>query len=213
MRYRRDMSAVQFDYLKFRDVVHQIAERCPEDRLGRVKLHKTLYFADMFSYVATGRPLTGAEYRRQPRGPMATSLPRALKDLIAEGALVLRRENYFGFEKDVFGVGEPAPRHRLSDAEVALLDEVIKFTCLDNNARTISEISHTRAWESVASGEIMPYRQAYLMFASSDEDDDEALTRQELESEAGTTGWMGPDAVRAFRARLQLGSGTLPVSR
>jgi hypothetical protein len=207
------MSAVQFDYMKFRDVVHVIAERCPQDRLGRVKLHKTLYFSDMFSYVATGKPLTGAEYRKQPRGPMASSLARALKELVANGALVLRRENYFGFEKDVFDVAEPAPRNRLTDAEVALLDEVIKFTCLDNNARAISEFSHTRAWESATVGEVMPYRQAFLMFSSSDDDDDEALTRQELESEARTTGWMGPDAVRAFRARLRPGSGAPSLSR
>ncbi|MGL6043997.1 MAG: type II toxin-antitoxin system antitoxin SocA domain-containing protein, partial [Sandaracinobacteroides sp.] len=78
---------IQFDYLKFKDAVHYIAHRCPASKLGRVKMHKTLYFSDMLSYVASGKPLTGATYRRQPKGPMAVELGRAINELKADGAI------------------------------------------------------------------------------------------------------------------------------
>ena len=197
------MNAVQFDYLKFRDVVHVIAERCPIDQLGRVKLHKTLYFADMFTYVATGAALTGAVYRKQPRGPMAAPLGRALSDLVSGGALVVERSNYFGFEKDSFRVLKPADRSRLSDQELALLDEIIDFTCRDNSAKTISEISHTPAWDAVAPGEIMQYRMAHLMFATDDLDDASVWAAEEEQKiEDGAAKFLEPAAVRDFRARL-----------
>lgn len=204
---------VQFDYLKFRDLVHLIAERCPGDRLGRVKLHKTLYFADMFAYVGTGKALTGAEYRRQPKGPMATALTRALRDLQRDGSIKIRREDYFGFQKDRFDVERPADRSRLTDAEIALVDEIIRFTCYENDARSISELSHTPAWDNVPTGEVMPYHQAYLMFASTDDDDDEELDRQDADIEALTTRYLDPAAVGNLRARLQSGrSGSSPSS-
>jgi hypothetical protein len=49
---------VQFDRAKFKDTVHYICGKCPADELGKVKLHKTLYFADMIHFVDTGTPLT-----------------------------------------------------------------------------------------------------------------------------------------------------------
>ena len=200
---------VQFDYLKFRDVVHVIAERCPSDRLGRVKLHKTLYFADMFSYVGTGKALTGAEYRRQPKGPMATALGRALRDLEREGLVRVIREDYFGFQKDRFVVEKPANRSRLSPHELALLEEVIQFTCLDNSARSISELSHTPAWDSVETGGVMPYSRAHLMFASTDYDDVTAWAEaEEQKGEAGSERYLDPAAVRAFRSRILPGRGS-----
>lgn len=205
---------IQFDYLKFKDVVHLIAERCPQDKLGRVKLHKTLYFADMFSYVGSGRPLTGAVYRRQPRGPMAVALNRALSDLQRDGALEVRREEFFGFDKDVFEVRSAAPRSRLTAEEICFLDEIIRFTCHENSAQSISEISHTAAWEAVPNGSIMPYSQAYLMFASDDTSDaEEWAAQQEHEVEAGAGGWLEPEAVAAFRARVLAGRSTSPAPR
>lgn len=205
---------VQFDYLKFRDVVHVIAERCPNDRLGRVKLHKTLYFADMFTYVGTGRALTGAEYRRQPRGPMASALGRALRDLQDDGSIRIEREDYFGLQKDRFVVARPADRSRLTDRELALLDEIIQFTCVDHTARSISELSHTPAWDSVPPGEVMPYRRAHLMFASTDYDDVEAWAEaEEQKGEAGSDRYLDPAAVRAFRNRLLPGRGDASAAR
>src|SRR6266849_9373459 len=60
---------IQFDRAKLLDVVHYVCAKVPVPELGRVKLHKNLYFADMLHFAATGRPLTGVEYQKQPFGP------------------------------------------------------------------------------------------------------------------------------------------------
>lgn len=41
------MEPVQFDREKFLDVIHLICDRIDAAELGRVKLHKALYFSDM----------------------------------------------------------------------------------------------------------------------------------------------------------------------
>ena len=64
-----DSGSVQFDREKFLEAVHYICTHCDPRELGRVKLHKILYFADMLHYVGYGRPLTGEEYQKQNSAP------------------------------------------------------------------------------------------------------------------------------------------------
>ena len=89
----------QFHREKFKDVVHYIVARTNPDELGRVKLHKTLYFADMLWFIDKGVALTGAEYRKQPMGPCASRLTWALNALELEGRIKQAREWYYGYEK------------------------------------------------------------------------------------------------------------------
>ena len=70
---------IQFDRRKLLSVVHCICATGPVEELGRVKLHKILYFADMLHYAARGQPLTGVEYQKQPFGPAARHLTWALQ--------------------------------------------------------------------------------------------------------------------------------------
>jgi len=197
------MNSVQFDYMKFKEAVHVIAHLCDSEALGRVKLHKTLYFADMIQYVATGQPLTGATYRRQPKGPMASELGRALADLQREGALEISQQPYFGFWKDSFRSLRSPALYRFTESELALLEDVISFTCKGNSAKSISEISHTAAWEAAGNGEVVPYSQAILMFDSDDYDDAaEWALAEEKKLASGTAQLLGPEAVVDFRARL-----------
>ena len=195
--------SMQFDYLKFKDTVHYIAHRCKGDELGRVKLHKSLYFADMIRFVASGLPLTGATYRKQPRGPMAVELGRALADLQAEGRISVESQPYFGFLKDVFRSRCDPDLARLSADEMALIDDIVAFTCRENSARSISELSHTAAWDAAENGRVMPYHQAYLMFGSDDyEDAADWAANEEALIETSSPRWLDHEAVRNFRGRI-----------
>jgi uncharacterized phage-associated protein len=49
--------------------------------LGKTKLFKLLYFADVTHIQTVGEPLTGAEYRKFPFGPVPTQGDLALKEL------------------------------------------------------------------------------------------------------------------------------------
>jgi uncharacterized phage-associated protein len=145
-----------FDRDKFKQVVHYICANCTLEELGNVKLHKALYFADMLTYMATLRPLTGVEYQKQKFGPVAKHLSWAINELCKDGALKVQKRDYFGFSKvDYIALQQPS-RGRLTNSEIALLDDVIDFVCA-RSAKEISELSHDAAWCKAKLGETIPY--------------------------------------------------------
>lgn len=147
----------QFDRQKFKDVIHYVVANTRPDELGRVKLHKILYFTDMIWFIAEGRGLTGAEYRKQPMGPVATGLGIALGELEDEGCIRIGRMKYFGYDKATYEALKSLPQDRLSATERQLVDDVVEFVCRNNTARSISDFSHTRVWEATENGAVMPY--------------------------------------------------------
>jgi uncharacterized phage-associated protein len=155
---------VAFDRDKFLATVHFVIEACSGDldRLGRTKLHKVLYYADMLSYVSRGESLTGVEYIKQPFGPTARYLGWALKELSNSGAIEVRERPYHGFSKQDFILRRPSVTNRLDAAEQDLLNAVIEFVC-GFSAKEISEISHAKPWNSVGFGERIPYATAFLL--------------------------------------------------
>lgn len=160
----------QFNRQKFKDVIHYVVANTRPDELGRVKLHKILYFADMIWFIAEGHGLTGVEYRKQPMGPVATGLGTALGELEEEGRIRIGRTKYFGYEKAIYESLRPLPVDRLDVTERQLLDDVVEFVCRNNTARSISDFSHTRVWEATENGAVMPYFTALNMLPVEVED-------------------------------------------
>ena len=153
---------VQFDRNKLLALVHYVCDRLAADELGRFKLHKVLYFSDMLHYAASGRPLTGVEYQKQPFGPCARHLNWALTELQKSGALEAVRRDYFGFPKDDFIVKRPPDPKDLTRYEREVIDEVIDFV-RSKSARMLSELSHDEPWRSVQMGERIPYYTAFYL--------------------------------------------------
>ncbi len=148
---------------KFLAVVHYVCDRCDPAQLGRVKLHKILYFLDMFHYMSTGKAVTGVTYKKQQFGPVALHLSWALDELCKDGFIEVQTRDYFGFQKIDFISKMPAEVGKLSNQEVSLLNDVISFVC-SFSAKEISEISHDAPWESANMGETIPYFTAFGMF-------------------------------------------------
>jgi Protein of unknown function (DUF4065) len=194
----------QFDSQKFKEAVHYVCATCPPNRLGSVKLHKSLYFADMIAYATRGTPITGAAYRRQPLGPMAQKLLPTLRELRSEGAVDISEVEYFGYRKAEFRSLKPYRPVRLSDEDRALIDEVVEFVCNNHSARTISDFSHTLAWQSVESGDIMPYQSSILLFPSEEDEEDIAWAEGEARRfEEGAIKPLAPERDGRFRAHLR----------
>jgi len=130
---------VQFDRAKLKDAVHYICAKCPVDELGKVKLHKILYFADMIHFIGTDAPLTGVQYQKQKFGPMARHLNWAIDDLIKDNRLRVEKRDYFGFEKMDYHALGGVDRNRLNENARRVLDEVIEFV-RSRSAKAISEL-------------------------------------------------------------------------
>ncbi|MCX7366726.1 MAG: Panacea domain-containing protein [Alphaproteobacteria bacterium] len=196
----------QFNRQKFKDVIHYVVAKTRPDELGRVKLHKVLYFTDMIWFIAEGRGLTGVEYRKQPMGPVATDLGLALGELEDEGRIRIGKTRYFGYDKASYEALLLAPEDRLGEIERQLIDDVIEFVCRNNTARSISDFSHTRVWEAAENGAVMPYFTALNMLPV--EIEDAAINWAREEAAKLVTARSGDAAVqrrdyRAFREGLR----------
>jgi uncharacterized phage-associated protein len=156
---------VSFNYDKFLTAVHFICAECANGSLGRVKLHKVLYFSDFLRYLEKGEPLTGEDYLKQKFGPAARHLNKALRDLERLGALKVETQPFHGFVKYTFTSLKMPTTNRLSEDEIALLREVIDFVC-GQTATQISELSHAEPWAMVDMGERIPYYAAFGMVPS-----------------------------------------------
>jgi hypothetical protein len=155
---------LQFDRAKLKAVISYTCSKCEPSKLGAVKLHKVLYYADMLHYAFVGTPFTGSTYRKRPFGPTCDNLLPALRELANEGEIEIRESDYFGYRKKEY-IALRAPQvERLSDEALALLDDVIDFVCNNNTAKTISEYSHNRAWEIAEFGDVLPYHGVFLLF-------------------------------------------------
>ena len=65
-----------FNPVKFRELILYLAAGGMKDPgFGLVKLATALYYADISAYIAMGRPVTGAAYRKYQQGPAPKQLP------------------------------------------------------------------------------------------------------------------------------------------
>jgi hypothetical protein len=176
---------IQFDRQKFKDVVHYVVSyvslKYGAEALGNTKLHKVLYFADMLRYLASGSPLTGAEYQRQRFGPTARLLGVCLKELEREGRVRTERVDYYGYAKSEYRAQSAPDIGALPDRDRSLIEEMADFVCA-RSAVEISEFSHDDVWSSVPMGERIPYYAAFAMFpAELTEEDIQEAERESLE--------------------------------
>ena len=196
---------MQFDRAKLKAVILYTCSRCAPEELGAVKLHKVLYYADMVHYLYAGVPLTGATYRKRPLGPTCDGLLSTIKELEAAGAIQVREVNYFGYRKKEYMALKEPETERLSESELAILDEVIDFVCRGHTAKTISDFSHSTPWEIVEFGEELPYHNALHLIPNqvSKEAFDWALEQASaIEAERSKTDALDYPVLASLRSRV-----------
>ncbi len=152
----------QFDRQKFKDLVHFVCAQVDPDTLGAVRLHKVLYFADMWRYLKIGKPISGEIYRKQHYGPVAAHLPQILEELERDGVVESRKVPWPGGTRIEYHTLGLAPATRLSDEEKNFVDDVIDFV-IRKTAAEISEYSHHQVWQAADMGEELPYSTAFHM--------------------------------------------------
>jgi uncharacterized phage-associated protein len=170
---------IHLDRSKLLNVVHYVCAACDGDKLGKVKLHKILYFSDMLSYTMTGAPLTGVEYQKQPFGPCARHLGWAIAELGKAGKIAVTEREFYGLKKFEFKSLTNVDRQSFSNREIALLDDVIDFVC-DRSAKEISELSHQVPWQLAKLGEEIPYFTAFSLQPVEITDEDVEWARSEV---------------------------------
>lgn len=153
-----------FDETKLGELVLYISRRSDDDSyFGKTKLVKLLAFIDFAAFGRSGEPITGATYVKLEYGPAPKQLPPTLNLLKARGDLRIAAQDALSQEQiRVLAVRE-ADTTVFSDAELALVDEVIDhYRSWPNGA--MSEESHKEfvGWRMVDDGEEIPYGTVFL---------------------------------------------------
>jgi hypothetical protein len=159
--------AIEFHRDRFEGLALFIAHRRKDDeRFGRTKLAKALFYSDFDVYRDQGEPLTGAHYIRMPFGPF----PSELED--AEGALSDRGDVYLDYVKDVYEEKRLVVREGEEPPDLSGLFQEWQLHVVAGwaervasaTAREISRLSHHHPGWLLAreTGEPIPYETALL---------------------------------------------------
>lgn len=161
-----------FDESRFRDLMLYLAHRCQDsDYFGSTKLCKLLYYSDFTAFARTGVPITGADYIRQPHGPMPREFYRQRQRLIDAGLALMEMRVVFRYDQErlVPLVDESYFVERFSDPELDAIGWTLE-KMKDMTATEASEYSHGEVgWIIAEDGETIPYEAAYLVSERDDE--------------------------------------------
>jgi Protein of unknown function (DUF4065) len=149
---------------KFKELVLYVSEKCAADpNFGATKLNKILFLADFWFYGQYGKPITGVEYMRLPKGPAPRPLFPIRQEMIDDGELAIqvtaltprisrqRPVNLRSADLSVF-----------TAEEIALVDQVIT-ACGEANATRISDYTHDwHGWIAASDQETIPYETVFI---------------------------------------------------
>ena len=154
--------SITYDPAKFRELIVYIAQRSVDADIGDVKLNKILFFSDFYAYGFLGRPITGAEYQKQPMGPTARRLLPERRVLVGEGAVSVDEPQYLSPTRTTHPNRKPNTA-LFADEELALVDEVIEMF-KNSGTNEVSEFSHSvsAGWKVVEMRETIPYSTVFV---------------------------------------------------
>jgi hypothetical protein len=157
---------MDFDRDKFKALVLYVVWRAGHrDGFGATKLNKVLWFADARAYMMYRKPITGATYIREKRGPVPREMLTVRRELESEGKITITEEPYYSRQLTRFRASAESPPDTslFTEEEISLVDWWIKHVDEEHTAESISETSHDRMWELALPGEEIPL---YAVFAT-----------------------------------------------
>jgi hypothetical protein len=153
-----------FDSRKLGELMIYISRRSADDpKFGKTKLMKLLAFTDFLAFGRTGEPVTGATYIKLDYGPVPREARDVMDGLERQGAVVSTAESSHGYSRSRLVAHREILPGILSDAELAIADEVIDHYW-SWTSTALSEESHREftGWRMVEDKETIPYSSVFL---------------------------------------------------
>lgn len=142
---------------KFAELILYISDRSELDPYyGATKLNKILFFSELSFFAKHERGITEQEYVKQEFGPVSRNLLAVQKQLVEEGALVIKETDRDGYkQKKPIALREP-DLSLFTAEEIDIVDRVIE-RLRDHTATDVSELSHQMiGWELAKFGQVIP---------------------------------------------------------
>ena len=155
------------DRRKLKELILYISQQYKSDpSFGFLVLNKVLFFSDFIAYGKLGSPITGAEYKREKRGPV----PRVIRDGARSPLLELKREGAATITETptAWGTLITAVPLREADTSVFSPEELEVVNQVVESFRgwrggTLSKYTHQFVgWQSVPLDETIPYETIFF---------------------------------------------------
>jgi hypothetical protein len=143
---------------RLKELVHYICDICKDEpRFGATNLNKILWYLDAFTFLKSGKPLSGrTKYVKRQYGPVPQRILTVLEDLEVEGSLVIKEREYRKgrFQRE-YVILIPPDETIFTAEEKELINDFSRAVCR-RTAKENSELSHTAVWEAAKEGEEIP---------------------------------------------------------
>ncbi len=157
------------DFEKIKIITHYIIYKAkPPKNLGGTQLYKIFWFADCINYLKFGESITAQIYIKDKYGPVPRSVEVALIDLESENKISRKKINYFRKDKwEYKSLKEPLNINSVIKPQgLKILNSCFSFVINKNNAKSISEITHTDIFNRLPDGGQVPF---FACFVSKNE--------------------------------------------
>jgi hypothetical protein len=148
---------------KFRELILLICARSEHDKkFGAIKLNKLLFHSDFSAYLTFGKPISGQEYFKLPKGPAPRTMLPVTRKMELSGALAYKEIEYFGRkQKKPIALRQPDVSV-FTPQEIDLVHKMIQ-KYWNMSAAAISEHSHLfLGWKVLRDKETIPYSTALV---------------------------------------------------
>ena len=126
-----------------------------DGKITKTKLAKLVYLSDFIWYYRNSHPMSGANYRKLPRGPVADIYFRALDELEEDG-IIIREPTARG--AIMFSLVEnEAPTSKLVDNEVDLIKKIGEAWRGKSTLDIVNFTHEQLPWKVCGDGEVIPY--------------------------------------------------------
>jgi uncharacterized phage-associated protein len=153
------------DGTKYREVLrYLLASDANNDKLGKVKLMKLLYYADFDHFEKHGKSITGDRYYKLPYGPVPGQAQLILESMRDAGLINVEHRPVFRYMKYYFSLTEKGTikEYELHPDELATLAAVVE-KWKNHSTEEIVLASHGEPpWQKVGYGTEIPYELVYF---------------------------------------------------
>lgn len=160
-------------------IAHYIIARTKSGELGKTRLNKVLWFADLAHYRRYGHSMTGAtSYKKRQFGPVPNQILAALRDLKESEIITERTVETPSHPRTEFVWLKTPDMADYTSSEVDILHEAIDWICGNHSAKSISDLTHDALWEEIELGKEIPIGAASVTPGEITEDDMSWATRE-----------------------------------
>lgn len=148
---------------RLRQMILYVSTKCESARyFGAIKLNKIIWKADFDSFLETGLPITGREYRKQKFGPALREMVPVRREMLQDGAIRIEQRE-FGegiIEERTIPLDRP-DMSLFTSRDVFYVDRSISHYW-EMTGMESSDQSHGVAWLTRAIGDPIPYEASIL---------------------------------------------------